>query len=406
MLDADSIRKDFPIFSENPGLVYLDSAATSQRPRQVISAVSDFYSKRNSNVARGLYRIAEETTLEYESVRQKVARFINAPSSGEIIFTKNTTEACNLVMRGFGEKFVKKGDRIVATVLEHHSNFVPWQHLAKTRKASFEVVGIGDDGMLDYNEMEAKLKGARIVAICTASNVAGTLNDVRKVASLIHELGADGAVCVADAAQSAPSMPTDVRRLGCDFLMFSGHKMLAPFGSGALWGREELLSKMDPFQYGSAMIRSVTVKDSEWAEIPQKFEAGTPIVDAVIGLGAAIDYLGRIGLPDIRRHEEELVSYMLKRLGEVKGLEVIGPADARKRAGLVAFTLKGVHPHDIAALLSEDGICVRSGHHCAMPLHGRLGIPASTRASVYLYNRLDEIDKLADSLQKIRKVFK
>ncbi len=405
-LDVEKIRKDFPILSKTVNgkrLVYLDSAATSQKPASVIDAVTKFYRERNANVARGLYSLAEEATLEYEGVRDKVQMFINAGMREEVIFTNNTTEAANIVMRGWGEKFIQKGDKIVTTVMEHHSNFVPWQQLAQRTGARFEMVDITNEGELDWAGLEKKVKGAKLVAITAASNVIGTLNDAKRICSLAHE---HGAICVIDGAQSVPSISTDVKSTDCDFLMFSGHKMLAPFGSGVLYGRQELLEKMDPFLYGSEMIRSVKKEGSEWNELPFKFESGTPDVSAIIGLGVAVDYLNRVGLDGIREHEITLTSYLLKRLSEVEGLEVLGPKDAKKRAGLAAFVMDGIHPHDIAAMLDSDGICVRSGHHCAMPLHERLGVSASTRASVYLYNTKEEIDALIESLKKVRKVFR
>ncbi|MCI0503345.1 SufS family cysteine desulfurase [Candidatus Micrarchaeota archaeon] len=402
MIDFSRIRAEFPIFAANPRMVYLDSAATSQRPEEVIGAVAGFYRRYNANVARGLYEIAEEATLAYEAVRKKAGRFISSKDEGEIVFTKNTTESANVLMRGFGEKFIKKGDRIVATLMDHHSNFVPWQQLALMKGARFEVAGLNPDGTLDLEDLGRKLKGAKLFAFPAASNVLGTLNDSRGLCAMARD---SGAVSIVDGAQSVPSMPTDVKKMGCDFLMFSGHKMLAPFGSGVLYGRRELLEKMDPFLYGSAMIRSVGMKESEWNDVPHRFEAGTPLVDAVIGLGAAIDYLNRIGMGAVRDHEEALVARMLKRLGEVRGLRVLGPCNERKRAGLVSFSMDGIHPHDVSAMLAEDGVCVRSGHHCAMPLHAHLDIPASTRASVYIYNGMDDIDALAASLEKVRKVF-
>jgi len=402
ILDPDRIKADFPIFVENPGLIYLDSAATSQRPRQVIDAVSGFYSKGNSNVARGLYRLAEEATLAYEDVRRKAGRFIGSPSEDSIVFTKNATEGANLIMRGWGERNIRKGDRIVTTVMEHHSNLVPWQALAAKKGAHLEVAGIGDGGMLDLCGLEKKLKGAKLFAFSAASNVIGTLNDTKRLCQMAHEAGA---ACVVDGAQSVPSMPTDVRKMDCDFLVFSGHKMLGPFGSGILYGRREMLERMDPFMYGSSMIREVGLEKSGWADIPQRFEAGTPLVDAAVGFGAALDYLSTIGMGEIRSHDVRLVRKMQKRLAEVSGLRMLGPADAQMRCGLVSFTLEGVHPHDVSAMLAESDICVRSGHHCAMPLHERLGIPASTRASVYIYNNEGELDALAEGLERARKAF-
>ncbi len=394
-MDAEKIRKDFPILEK---VTYLDSAATSQRPNQVIDAVSDFYKNKNTNVERGLYKLAEEATLAYSGVREKTASFINSEKN-EIVFTRNTTESTNLVMRGWGEKFIKKGDKIVTTLLEHHSNFVPWQVLAKRQGASFEVAGIDSECQIDESDFEKKIKGAKLVAVSAASNVTGTLPNIKRICAMAQN---EGAVCVVDAAQYVPSHPVDVKSIGCDFLTFSGHKMLGPFGAGILYGKQELLESMDPFIYGSEMIRSVTLESAEWNDLPHKFESGTPDVAAVIGFGAALDYLNAIGMENVQSHEEELASYLYKRLSEVEGIEIIGP---EKRAGLVAFTLGKAHPHDIAAMLDEDNIAVRSGHHCAMPLHEKLGIPASTRASVYIYNTKQEIDKLAESLGNVRKVF-
>ena len=402
MIDANEIRKEFPILTEFEDLIYLDSAATAQRPLQVISAIGSFYKYKNSNVARGIYKLAEEATLQYEEVRKKTQSFINAENTEEIIFTKNTTEGCNLVMRGWGEKFISSGDRIVVTMMEHHSNFVPWQQLAKRKKAKLEVVDITDQGELDFSDLENKIKGAKIIAVSGASNVLGTVNDVKKISSMAHS---EGALCFVDGAQLVPSMPVDVKDIGCDFLSFSGHKMMAPFGSGVLYGRKEILESMDPFLYGSEMIRSVSIEETEWNDLPHKFESGTPNVAAIIGLGAAIDYLRKIGMEDVKKYKQSLTKHLLQRLSEVPDLAVLGPADPGKRTSLAAFTLDKIHPHDVAALLSEDNICVRSGHHCAMPLHEMLKIPASTRASLYIYNKEDEIDKLAESLEKVRKIF-
>lgn len=405
MYGVERIRRDFPLLARRVNgrrIAYLDSAATSQRPRQVLDAVAGFYSSYNANVHRGLYGIAEEATLRYEEARGKARLFINAPEAREIIFTKNTTEALNIVMRGWGGRNVRRGGKVVTTLLEHHSNFVPWQQLARERGARLEIADIGPDGTLDGAGLEKKLRGASLFAFSAASNVTGALMPVAKLCRLARE---NGAISVVDGAQWVPSLRTDVKAWGCDFLAFSGHKMLAPFGIGALYGRAELLEKMAPFMYGSEMIRSVTRSKSEWNDLPHKFEAGTPDVGGAIGLGAAIDYLNRLGMDDILAHERSLAAYMLKRLGEVRGLRILGPQDVKKRAPLAAFTLEGIHPHDVAALLAEDGVCVRSGHHCAMPLHGRLGIPASTRASLYLYNKKAEIDALADSLARAKKVF-
>lgn len=398
MFDIEKVRADFPILER---ITYLDSAATSQKPVQVIEAVADFYRNRNSNVARGLYSLAEDATLAYEETRKKVAEFING-SSNEVIFTNNTTEGCNLVMRGFCEKFIKKGDRVVTTVMDHHSNFVPWQVAAKRKGAQFEVVDITDDGFLDESDLENKIKGASFVAVSAASNVLATKNDVKRICAMAHE---QGAVCLVDGAQYVPSNKTDVKDIDCDFLSFSGHKMLGPFGAGILYGKEAILERMDPFLYGSEMIRKVTAEESTWNELPHKFESGTPNPAAVAGLGAAIDYLEGLGFENIQSYEKELSAYMLKRLGEIDGVIILGPQDVDRRGPLAAFTMDNVHPHDIAAILNESKICVRSGHHCTMPLHGRLNIPASTRASLYVYSKKDEIDLLAEGLEKAKKLF-
>ncbi len=398
IMDIEKIRKDFPILES---VVYLDSAATTQKPLQVIEEVADFYRNRNSNVARGLYTLAEQATAGYESVRRKTAAFINA-GEREVIFTKNTTEGCNLVMRGFGEKFIRKGDKLVTTVMEHHSNFVPWQVLAKRTGAQFEVVDITDEGLLDESDLEKKIKDAKIVAVSASSNVLGTKNNVKKICALARD---EGAVCFVDGAQYVPSNKTDVKSLGCDFLSFSGHKMLAPFGIGVLYGREELLEKMDPFIYGSEMIREVTKQGSSWNELPYKFESGTPDPAAVAGLGVAIDYLEDAGFENIHGHLRNLTAYLLKRLLEIRDIRILGPQQAEKRGHLAAFQLDDIHAHDVAAILNEDRICVRSGHHCTMPLHKRLKVEASTRASLYIYNRKEEIDKLAESVERARKIF-
>ena len=404
MFNVDKIREDFPILKEKMNgkpLVYLDSAATSQRPIQVIEAVSDFYLKRNANVARGLHKLGEEATRRYEEVRFKLKDFVNARSEKEIIFTKNTTEAINTVMYGWGMKNIKEGDKIVTTIMEHHSNFVPWQQLAKMKKAKLEVIDVDDEGKLEESELD-KIKGAKLVAVSAVSNVLGTRNDVKKICRIATDAGA---LSLVDGAQSVPSQKTDVRDIGCDFLALSGHKMLAPFGTGALYAREEVLDKMDPMLYGSEMIRKVTIEEATWNDLPHRFEAGTPIVAETIGLGAAIDYLNKLGMDDIKRHKEEITAYALKRLGETKGVKIIGPKKASERGGLVGFELENVHPHDVAAILDDSGIAIRSGHHCAMPLHDRLKIPASSRASFHVYTKKEEIDALVAGLEKVKMVF-
>lgn len=406
MIDVEKIRSDFPIFEreiKGKKLVYLDSTATSQRPRQVTEAVKKFEETKNANVARSIHTLAEEATAEYEGAREKVAKFINAGEEKEIIFTRNTTESLNLIMRGWGEKFLKEGDKVVTTIMEHHSNFVPWQQLAKKSKADFEVIDIDEEGKLKEDELE-KIKGAKLFAFSATSNVLGTVNDVKKLCKIARN---EGAVSVVDGAQSVPGMPTDVQDLGCDFLAFSGHKMLAPFGIGVLYGRKEILEEMDPFLYGSEMIKKVDKGMVVWNSLPFKFEAGTPPVDEAVGLGAAIDYLSGIGMDNIRKHEEELAEKLLKTVGEMEHVKFYGPKSAGERTGLLAFEVKGIHPHDIAALLDEEGIAIRTGHHCAMPLHLRIGMPGGTnRAGGYIYNTVEEIDYFAEKLGGIIKMLK
>ena len=404
MIDVNKIREDFPLLREKvngKNLVYLDSGATSQKPIQVINAVTDFYTKHNANVARGLHKLGEEATRRYEEVRFKTKDFINSKNEKEIIFTKNTTEAANLVMYGWGMKNIKQGDKIVTTIMEHHSNFVPWQQLAKMKKANFEVIDIDENGKLKEDELD-KIKGASFVAVTAVSNVLGTINDVKKICKIAKN---EGAVSLVDGAQSIPAMKTNVQDMGCDFFMYSGHKMLAPFGSGVLYGREELLESMDPFLYGSEMIRKVTVQEATWNDLPHKFEAGTPIVAETIGLGAAMDYMNKIGIDNIRKHKEEITAYALKRLDEIGGIKIIGPENANERGGLIGFEVTGAHPHDVAAILDDSGVAIRSGHHCAMPLHERLKIPASSRASFHVYTKKEEIDVLINALEKVKAVF-
>ncbi|VVC01557.1 Cysteine desulfurase [uncultured archaeon] len=403
MINVEEIRKDFPILGrkiEGKPLVYLDSAASAQRPRQVIEAVKHFWENSNANVARSLHTLAEEATAEYETARKKTAAFIGA-NENEIIFTKNTTEAVNVVMRGYGEKFIGSRDTVTTSIMEHHSNFVPWQWLAKKKSAKFEVINVTAEGLLDESEFD-KIDKSNLLAITMASNVLGTINDVRKLCKRAHETGA---LVFVDAAQAAPGMRVNVQELGCDFLAFSGHKMMAPFGIGVLYGRKKLLEEMDPFLYGSEMIRKVSIEESEWNELPHKFEAGTPAVDAAVGLAAAIDYINNIGVDNIRKHEMTLTKQAMEMLDGV-GAKMLGPGKAEQRTGLVAFSLDGIHPHDVAVLLNAEGIAIRSGHHCAMPAHTCLGLPQGTnRASFYIYNSPEDIQALEDGIKKVKKIF-
>lgn len=400
-MDVEKIRDDFP-FAKDKNLTYLDSASTTQKPKEVIDAITKFYTNQNSNVARGLYKLAEEATLNFEEVRSKTAKIIGTNNEKEIIFTRGTTESVNLVMRAYGEKFIKRGDKVVTSIMEHHSNFVPWQQLSKQKGAKFEVVGIDENGELDYEELNEKVKGSKIVAISGASNVLGTINDIKKISKIAHE---NEAVCLIDGAQYVPSIETNVKKLDCDFLCFSAHKMMGPFGLGILYAKEELLEKSDPFLFGSEMIREVSIKESKWNELPNKFEAGTPPVAEVVGFGAALDYIDKIKMTRIREHEIKITKYLLRRLSEINELRIIGPKEAQKRVSLASFTIEHIHPHDVAAILSEEGIAVRSGHHCAMPLHSALKLDATTRASFYIYNEESEVDKLASGLERAKKIF-
>jgi len=394
---------DFPILSKKIGdkqLVYLDSAATTQRPKQVVDAVREFWESRNANVARSLHTLGEEATAAYEDARKKTAAFIVC-SDEEIVFTRNTTEAINLAMYGYGMQFCGSRDNICVSIMEHHSNFVPWQVLSKKKSSQFLVIDIKNDGTLNEDEFD-KIDQAAIVAITMASNVLGTINEIKKICKRAKETGA---VVLVDGAQAVPHMRINVRELGCDFFAFSGHKMLAPFGIGALYGKKEILEKMQPMLYGSEMIRKVSVEESEFNNVPHRFEGGTPPVDAAVGLAAAIDYINKIGMEKIRQHDAALAAFAIEGLQE-SGVDIVGPLDAKKRVGLVSFSIKGIHPHDVCVLLDREGIEIRSGHHCAMPLHTRLGLPQGTnRASFYIYNSQKDIEALIDAVKKIKKMF-
>lgn len=404
MYDVERVRRDFPILKRSVGerpLVYLDNAATSQKPRPVIEATRDYYERHNANVHRAVHMLAEEATAAYEEAREKVARFVGAPETAGLVFTRGTTEAINLVACAWGRKSLGEGDEVVLTEAEHHSNLVPWQLVARATGARLRFVPIREDGTLDMEEAE-KLIGprTRLVAAIHASNVLGTINPVERLAELAHEAGA---LMLVDGAQSAPHMPVDVKALGCDFFAFSGHKMLGPMGIGALWGRPEVLEEMDPFMGGGEMIREVRLEDSTWNDLPYKFEAGTPNVAGAVGLGTAVDYLGELGMENVREHERRLGEYAYERLTGLEDLTVYGPE--RDRSGLVSFSMQEVHPHDLSQLLDAEGIAIRSGHHCAQPLMRRLGVPATARASFYLYNTEEEVDALVEALAKAREFF-
>ncbi len=404
-LDVAAIREDFPILGRTINgkpLVYLDSAATSQKPGAVIDTMTDYYRRYNANPHRGVYQISEEATAAYESARQRVATFINAPSPKEIIFTRNVTEAINLVRYSWGRANVHKGDRILLTQMEHHSNLVPWQLLAAEVGAELDFLFIDDRGRLILDDLAEKVAGARLVALTHQSNTLGTINPVKEIARAAHQAGA---LVLVDGAQAVPHMPVDVRDLDVDFYGFSGHKMCGPTGIGVLWARRSLLEAMPPFLAGGDMIKRVTLEGATWNDLPWKFEAGTPAVAEGVGLGAAVDYLGAIGMDRIRAHERTMLDYALEKLQDVPQITVYGPQDPDIHGGAVSFSLPDIHPHDLATLIDQEGIAVRAGHHCTQPLMERLGVPATTRASFYLYNRQDEVDQLVDAIVRAQKVF-
>lgn len=405
-LNINQIRADFPILNRKVGsgmpLVYLDSAATSQKPQAVIQAMSDFYRLSNSNIHRGIHTLAEEATARYEAARQRVADFIHAPSPRQVIFTRNTTESINLVAYTWGRKNLKSGDVIVLTEMEHHSNLVPWHMLADEIGLRLEFIPVTEQGLLDLEALPQLLDlEPRLVSLVHMSNVLGTINPVKEIIRMAHQAGA---LTLIDGAQSVPHFPVDVQDLDLDFLAFSSHKMCGPTGVGVLYGRKELLEAMPPFLGGGDMIKRVHLRSFVPNELPYKFEAGTPPIAEVVGLGAAVEYLQSIGMGKIARHEQEVVSYALDRLSEVPGLTAFGPP-AEFKGGMVSFMMKDVHPHDISQILDAQGIAIRAGHHCAMPLHEKFGLPATARASFYLYTTQDEIDRLALALNKVIEIF-
>jgi cysteine desulfurase / selenocysteine lyase len=405
-LDARRLRADFPVFEQsfngNP-LAYLDSANSSQKPRQVLDAMREFYETSYANVHRAVYTLGERSTAGYEGAREKVRALINAPSTREVIFTRNGTEGLNLVAYAWGLDNLGPGDVALVTTLEHHSNFVPWQFIARRTGAEFAVLPIDDQGELQLDALaEIERRGRiKVVACGLISNSLGTINPVADIAAWAREREA---ITVVDACQAAPHRPVDVQALGCDFLAFTGHKMLGPSGIGVVWGRQEFLKRMSPFNLGGEMIRSVSIERTTWNELPHKFEAGTPPIAEAYGLGQAIDYLSAVGLDGIERHEHELTEYALARLAELPYVRVLGPP-AERRGGIVSFVVDRVHPHDVAQILDSVGVAVRAGHHCTQPVMTRLGIPATTRASFYLYNVPEEIDRLVEGLAKVHATF-
>ena len=406
-LDPQTLRADFPILATvnrfGKPLVYLDSAATSLKPRPVIDAVNAYNSEYSSNIHRGIYEIAERATALYEGARASVAKLINASDASEIVFVRNATEAINLVANSWGRRNIGRGDSIVLTEMEHHANLVPWQLLVQEKDGDLEFVPITDDGILRLDVYEALLHlHPKLVAFTHVSNMLGTINPVRELAEMAHKAGA---LVLIDGAQAVPHLPVDVQAIGADFYVFSGHKMLGPTGSGALWARRELLEAMPPFMAGGDMIREVHLRRSVWNDVPWKFEAGTPDIAAQIGMGAAAEYLMALGMENLRTHEQELATYAMATLRrEIPGIEIYGP-EANLRGGVVAFNLPGIHSHDVAQILDRSGICIRAGHHCTMPLHERFDLAATARASFNVYTLPAEIDALAVGLREVQRVF-
>ena len=408
-LSIENIRKDFPILKrkvrDNKPLVYLDNASTTQKPKQVIDALTNYYSNYNANIHRSVYSIAEEATEAYEKVRDKVAKFLNISKREEIIFVRGTTEGINLVAYAWGRKHIKEGDIIVTTEYEHHSNIVPWQLLVKEKGAKLEYIEINDNGELILDQLDKYLATGKVklVAFSLMSNVLGTISDAEKIISKCHEAGVKTLV---DAAQAVPHMSVDVTKLGCDFFAFSAHKMLGPTGIGVLWVRKSVLETMDPFHGGGDMIREVHKYETTWNDLPYKFEAGTPNIADVIGFGSAIDYLSQLGMETVRKHEMELTQYALDKMSQIKGIVIYGPKDVSKRGGVISFNFHDVHPHDVATIVDREGVAIRSGHHCAQVLMEKLNVAATNRASFYIYNTKQDVDKLIQSLGKVSELFK
>jgi cysteine desulfurase/selenocysteine lyase len=405
-MNIQDIRSQFPILHQEVNgspLVYLDSSATSQKPLQVIETIEKYYREINSNVHRGVHTLGTRATDAYEGAREKVRKFINAKSTQEVIFTRGTTTSINTVASSYAAANLKEGDEIVITYMEHHSNIIPWQQVAKRTGAQLKYIPLQEDGTLSLEDVRATITpNTRIVSVMQVSNVLGVINPVKEIAQIAHE---NGAIMVVDGAQSAPHMKIDVQDLDCDFLAFSGHKMCGPTGIGVLYGKKHLLENMEPIEFGGEMIDFVHLQESTWKELPWKFEGGTPIIAGAVGLGAAIDFLNEVGLDNIAEHEHKLVAYALEKLSAIEGMTIYGPLDAAKRAGLITFNIKDVHPHDVATVLDAEGIAVRAGHHCAQPLMRWLNASATARASFYLYNTEEDIDKLVEGLVKTKEYF-
>jgi cysteine desulfurase/selenocysteine lyase len=408
-ISFENLRKDFPILQrtvrDNKTLVYLDNASTTQKPNQVIDVINDYYRNHNANIHRAVYALAEEATELYEKTRDKIANFVNVKNREEIIFVRGTTEAINLVAYAWGRTHVKKDDIIVTTEYEHHSNIVPWQLLTQEKGAKLEYLRMDDNGELILDDLDKYLATGKVklVTFSLMSNVLGTITDAEKIISKCKE---HGVLTLIDGAQAVPHMPVDIEKLDCDFFAFSGHKMLGPTGIGVLWARKSVLQTMNPFHGGGDMIREVHKYETTWNDLPYKFEAGTPNIADVIGFGAAIDYLTKLGMDKVREHEIELTNYAIEKLSNVNGLTIYGTKDISKRGGVISFNFADVHPHDVAQIIDEEGIAVRSGHHCAQVLMERLNVAATSRASFYIYNTKEEIDSLINSLNKVARIFK
>jgi cysteine desulfurase/selenocysteine lyase len=405
-IDVNAVRAQFPIFqrevSDGVPLIYLDSTATSQKPLTVIEAMNSYYCRSNANIHRGVHTLAEEATALYEDARERIAKFINAPSAKQIIYTRNTTESINLVAYAWGRANLKSGDLVILTEMEHHSNLVPWQILQMERGIELDFIPVTDSGLLDLDAYKLLLsRNPKLVSFTHMSNVLGTINPAGEIIRLAHEAGA---VTLVDAAQSVPHLKVDVQALDADFLAFSAHKMCGPTGIGVLYGKADLLEKMPPFLGGGDMIKEVKLRSFRANTLPHKFEAGTPAIAEAVGFGAAVDYLNSIGMDNVAAHEHEITEYALERLEEIPGVKLFGP-DAQRKGGVAAFTLIGVHPHDVAQILDRDGIAIRAGHHCAQPLHEKFGIPATSRASFYLYNTKEEVDLLVNGIYKVKELF-
>ena len=408
-INISKIRQDFPILKRkingNKTLVYLDNAATTQKPISVINAICEYYMNYNSNIHRAVHQLAEEATFEYEKTREKVAKFINARSADEIIFTRNATEAINLVSYSWGRTNINRDDRIVITEIEHHSNIVPWQILTQEKDAKLDYIGIDNNGYLNMEDCNRYLQSnkVKLLSISHMSNVLGTIVPINEIIELAHQ---KGIVVLVDGAQSVPHMPIDVQKMDCDFMVFSAHKMLGPTGVGVLYAKKEILNEMQPFIAGGDMIKEVYKHRTIYNDLPYRFEGGTPNIADVIGFGAAIDYLKKIGMHNVREHEIEITSYAIKAIADIKDITLYGPHNANHRGGVIAFNIGDIHPHDLATIMNDYGIAIRSGHHCAQVLMGRLNIAAASRTSFYIYNTKEEVDKFINALDEARRIFR